>query len=230
MSVLRVLVLSFAFAAVAGAQTPAGTGTGSSSPSATERTATQVPSPAKTGTPAVPAVLVLRTTVNSKNAAEGMELKATLEKSIILPDGQILPRSTLLLGRIAQVSSHSKAKPNGAVLVIFDTARPKGGPVVPLLVRIQKLSPSSIAENTSQDMPRARVGGTSNSGGTEQLEFENADHSTLRSNMKQSDIEGIYLQNTAGGSGTIFSLGEDVYLDSDIRLTVLIAPAPATPN
>jgi hypothetical protein len=222
MKILSVLLLSLTtFAVTAVSQTPAASPEGVTAKS---------PSEAKAGAPAVSAVLVLRTSLTSKNATEGKEVMAVLEKSVVLPGGQNLPRATLLRGRVVQVSRHSKDKPNGALLLVFDEARPKDGPHVPVLIQIQQLAPSAAAENNLQKMPGARLGGTSNSGGTQQLEFENAEHSTLTSNNKQSDIDGVYLRNTAGGSGTIFSLGEDVYLDSDIRMTVLIAQGPPKPE
>jgi hypothetical protein len=218
MRILRVMFLSFTVAIAAGAQIPA----------ATEPAGTPV-----AGAPAVSAVLILRNSLTSKNATEGKEVKAELEKAIVLPGGQTLPKYTMVFGRIAQVSQHSKGKPNGALLLVFDMARVKGKDPVPVIVQISKLMPSAAAENNTQTMPGStggRIGGTGNSGGTQQLQFEREDKSTLAGNNKQSDIAGIYLRNNAGGSGTVFALGEDVDLDQDIRMNVLIAQGQPKTN
>jgi hypothetical protein len=180
--------------------------------------------PAAGGSPAVSAVVLLKTNLSSKGSTQGQVVKATLEKPLVLPGGINLRKGTDLYGHIAEVSAHSKARPNGALLLVFDEARPKDGPAVPLLVEIRRLAPAGA--EPAEALPGARLGGTSNSGGTQQMQLDNNDHGEIRLNTRESDIRGVYLRNSAGGSGTIFSLGEDVYLDSGMKMDVLVACMP----
>jgi hypothetical protein len=185
MRVLKVLLLSFTCAAAAVAQTP-------------------VAAPA---TNAVSAMVFLKTSLDSKNAAQGKEVKAMLDKAVMLPDGVTLPKATMLYGHVVQASPHSKEKPNGAILLTFNEARPKDAPAVPLVVQITKLSPSLATENMKQASKRGK-------GAAEE-------------SSSQSDIAGVYLVNPKEGSGAVLSVGTDVFLDSDIRMTLTLAPAPA---
>lgn len=223
MKILGVFVLFLAFACSAQAQAPQGT-KDSASPAPTASPADHA------GMPAVSAVLLLRTSLTSRNATEGKEVKAMLEKSVALPGRESLPKGTIIRGHVAQVSPHSKAKPNGALLLVFDEAMPKNAPPVPLIVQIRRLAPSEASEIETTNMPGSKLGGTSNAGGAQNLQFQIQDHSTLSStgNTKlQSDIKDVYLSSSAGGSGTVLSPGQDVYLDEDIRMTVLMAPDTA---
>jgi hypothetical protein len=224
MRVLRILLLSCTFAAVGYAQTSAPAETGSGAPAPTTGTAERNPSPK---TAAVGGTLILKTSLTSRNDAEGKEVKAALKQALVLPSGETLPKGTPVYGRVAQASSHSKAKPNGVLLLVFDEARPKDAAVVRVLVKIQELAPAAAPANGGAGRRGARMGGTSNSEATSQSGYEANDPGSTHSNFKRSGIENVYLQNSAGGSGAVFSAGEDVYLDSDIEMTVLIAKAPA---
>jgi hypothetical protein len=212
------LFLSFALVTTIGAQEVKP----ENAPVATAQTAPPA------GIPVVTATVTLETSVTSKNSHEGTPVKALFKHPVTLPDGETLPKGTILLGRILQVSPHSKAKPNGALLLIFNEARPKEGVSLPLAVKIRSLSQSADSENAAIVLPGAKVGGAANSGGEAQRDFELTDHSTMTSNIKQSGLDGIYLQPSPGGSGVVFAAGTDIYLDSGIRMTLLIARAPAS--
>ncbi len=190
-------------------------------PSAVETGETQ----ARTGTvTAVRGVAILRTAVNSKGTHEGAEVRAVLRQPITLADGTVLAKGTMLTGRVAQVSAHAKTKPNGAVLLLLDRALPKGGPPMPLVVQIRGLAPSVESETSRVQLPGARLGGTSNAGGTEQMDFQANDRSSLHSNAPSATgLEGVYLRNSAGGSGVVFSPGADVYLDDGTQMTLVMA-------
>jgi hypothetical protein len=172
----------------------------------------------------VRAVVSLRTSVTSKNAPEGKEIKATLERAVTLPDGTVLPRNTEIRGVVAHSSPHEKKKPNGALMLAFYEAVPKhdSTPIL-LLTKMQELSSTN---NATVPMPGAKLGGTSNAGGGAQLNFEQNDRSDLSSNIKSSGLSGILLDASAPGSGVLYALGDDVYLDSGTQITLLIEKAP----
>lgn len=224
MRVLRILLLSCTCAAAACAQTPVPAGTSSAAPTPATGGAEQSPS---LKTAAVSATLILKTSLTSRSVAEGKEVKAALKQAVVLPDGETLPKGTLVYGRVAQASSHSKAKPNGILLLVFDEARPRDEAPVPVLVKIQELAPAAVSAGAGGMGRRgSRRGGTGYSAGTSQPGNEANDSGSVHSDFKRSGIENVYLQNSAGGSGAVFSPGDDVYLDDDIEMTVLIGKAP----
>jgi hypothetical protein len=113
------------------------------------------------------------------------------------------------------------------MLLTFDQAKLKSGGSLPVTVRISALAASADAANESVALPGARVGGSANAGGSQQLTCENNDKTTLHSNIKQSGLEGVYLQPSPGGSGVVFAANGDVYLDANIQMVVQIASASA---
>ena len=182
------------------------------------------------GTPAAVVTAVLQTSISSKNTAAGKEIKAVLRKEIRLPDGTRLPAGTMLSGRVEQVSTHSRSSPNGALLLVLNSAKTRDGTTVPVVVIVRALAASVASENEVIQLPGVRLGGTGNSGGAEQLVFNRNDRSDLHSNLKQSGLTGIYIDNKAGGSGTFFAVDEDVFLDGGVQLKLLIARTPSTPK
>jgi hypothetical protein len=223
MRVLRLLLLSCTCAAAACAQTPVPAGTSSAAPTPATGAAEQSPS---LKIAAVGGTLILKTSLTSRNIAEGKEVKAALKQAVVLPGGETLPKGTLLYGRVAQASLHSKAKPNGILLLVFDEARPKDAAVVPVLVKIQELAPAAgPAGGRGVGRRGSKSGGTGYSAGTSPSGDAN-DSGSAHSDFKRSGIENVYLQNSGGGSGAVFSPGDDVYLDNDIEMTVLIGKPP----
>ena len=190
---------------------------------------------AKTGVRGTRAVFTLRTALDSKSAKEGAPFKMTLREAVTLADDTVLPKGTELVGHVQLVTSHGKGKPNGALLLSFDEAHPKRGAAVPLVAKITALTPSVESETRQTQLPGARLGGTSNSGGVEQRTTEASDKSNISTNYKNaSGIAGIFLWSKAGGAGALVAADADVYLDSDIHFELLIArrtdaAAPAQP-
>jgi hypothetical protein len=184
--------------------------------------------------PAVRTVVILRTPATSKGAKEGKELRATLEQTTTLPGGATLPKGTQLLGSVIAVSKHSKEKPNGTLLLEFRQALVKGREPIPVLVRLERLAPSVAGEGAKVTLPNSNgnmVALANNFGGQLQAIANLNDHtSSMEKFNATSAVEGVYISATNQGSGAVFSLGEDVYLDEDIQMTVLMAPAPAKGN
>jgi hypothetical protein len=177
----------------------------------------------------VRATLILRTSLTSKNAPQGKPVRADLEQALKLPDGEILPKGTTFLGTVLASSKHSKDKPNGTLVLEFHEAAVKGRDPVRLIVRLKGLAPSVENENARTTLPTHgnMVALAGNSGGSEQLNFEFNDRSNLTGKQADmSSVAGIHLLPSAQGAGAIFSLGEDVFLDADVQMTVLVAPVP----
>jgi hypothetical protein len=111
----------------------------------------------------------------------------------------------------------------------FHEAAPKGHDPIQLVVRIQTLAPSVESENARTTLPNSNgnmVALAGNSGGTSQIEAQLNDRSNLSGKHQDaSSIAGVHLTPSARGDGAIFAFGEDVYLDPDVQMTVLLAPA-----
>jgi hypothetical protein len=178
---------------------------------------------------AVRAVIILKTELTSKNAPSGKVVKAVLKQAVTLPNGEVLPKETPLVGSVIASNKHSKEKPNGTLVLEFHEAAPKGHDPIQLVVRIQTLAPSVESENARTTLPNSNgnmVALAGNSGGTSQIEAQLNDRSNLSGKHQDaSSIAGVHLTSSARGDGAIFAFGEDVYLDPDVQMTVLLAPA-----
>jgi hypothetical protein len=194
---------------------------------------TQTSAPAATDKPAQASVsrvvLVLHTDLTSKGSKAGQQVKATTLQPVALSTGEKLPKGTLFLGSVVDVSKHTKEKPNGAVSLEFHQALPKGESPVSLIVKLVNLAPSGADD--SARLPNSNgnmVSLASNSGGTAQLNYQNNDRIEDRGkSANTSTIDGVYLSPSTQSSGIVFALGDDVYLDHDVHLTVIMAPATA---
>ncbi len=183
------------------------------------------PPPEKPGTQDSQVIAILRTSVTSRSTHEGAPLKAALRKAITLANGETFPKGSVITGKVTGASPHKKDKPNGALLLLFDSALLKDGSVMPLHVEITSLAPSVESETARTTLPSnngGRIGGTGNSGGGAQLLSELGDSTGLRSNIRDSGLPGIYLRSMQGSSGALFALKEDVFLDSGTQLTLKI--------
>jgi hypothetical protein len=179
---------------------------------------------------AIRTIVILKTSLSSKNAPAGKPVKAVLKQAVTLPGGEVLPKETPLLGTVLASNKHSKEKPNGTLILEFHEAAPKGHDSVQLVVRLKGLAPSIESENASTTLPNSNgnmVSLAGNSGGGAQISAQLNDRSNLTGKQPEaSSIEGIHLLPSAQGAGAIFALGEDVFLDEDVQMTVLLAPVP----
>jgi outer membrane protein assembly factor BamB len=209
------------FSSFGSAQTPASNQAASEKP----RTGATVP--------AVQTVVYLRTEVTSNSAKPGKEVKAALSQATTLPNGEVLPKGTMLLGSVLAVSKHSKDKPNGTLLLEFNSALVKGHDPIPVLVRIAKLAPP-IAGDGKVTLPNSNgnmVALASNSGGLLLATSNAGDQTATREKYDAtSAIEGVYISPTNQGSGAVFSLGADVYLEGDIQIVVLMTNQQGGPS
>jgi hypothetical protein len=188
------------------------------------------PAPTAQKLDAVRATIILRTSLSSKNALSGKSIKAVLKRPVTLPNGEVLPRDTTFVGTVLASNKHSKEKPNGTFVLDFHEAQPKGHDPIQLIVRIKALAPAVEDEDASVSLPNSNgnmVALAGNSGGNAQVISQLNDRSNLNAkHLEASSIEGVHLLPSSQGAGAIFSLGEDVYLDPDVQMTVLLAPVP----
>jgi hypothetical protein len=184
--------------------------------------------------PAVRAVMIFRASMDSRSVKPGREFTATLEQAVTIPGGPTLPKGTPIVGTVAAVSRHSKGRPNGAIELDFKRADPKGGEPVPLVVRILSLSPPIGFDVSRVTLPNSNgnmVATAAASGGLLEQRYEQNDHTPSQGKYKDnSPLEGVYVSPTKQTSGAAFSLNEDVYLDSGIQITVLLAASTAAPK
>jgi hypothetical protein len=207
---LAVLFLSFVFAATLEAQ--------QANPASATVSNTQTAT--VSNLPATVARVALETSLTSKSAHEGTEVKAIFRRPITLPSGEPLPKGTVLLGRVVQVSSHSKARPNRVMLLLFNEAQRKDGVSIPLSTKIQSLSDVDSTDDDSTASSAVKPNETAASG--------NAQQQSSPIKLNPSGLDGVFLQSTPAGSGIVFSAGTDVYLDSGTHITLLLARSPAS--
>lgn len=68
----------------------------------------------------------LKQALTSRSAKQGQDITAVTEKPATL-GSMALPKGSLLLGHIVDVTKHTKTTPNGSLVVVFDHVKPKGG-------------------------------------------------------------------------------------------------------
>ncbi|MGC2639939.1 MAG: hypothetical protein WA294_22355, partial [Acidobacteriaceae bacterium] len=73
----------------------------------------------------------LNTTLDAKKAKQGEPVKAKLSENVQVPDGQPLPKNTVLEGHVDQVTA-SDHKSDSTMVVTFDKAKLKDGRELPI--------------------------------------------------------------------------------------------------
>src|SRR5215471_9246182 len=68
----------------------------------------------------------LKVRVSSKDAKVGQAVTVALENPATI-GGTVLPKGTVLLGHVVDVTKHSKEAPDGSISIVFDQAKPKKG-------------------------------------------------------------------------------------------------------
>lgn len=91
-----------------------------------------------------PVNAALKQTLSSRNAKPGQEITATTEKPVTLGSTTI-PKGSLLMGHVVDVTKHSKETPDGSLTVVFDHIKPKsGGDGVAIRASVYRIS---LSEN-----------------------------------------------------------------------------------
>jgi hypothetical protein len=101
----------------------------------------------------------LKDNLTSRTAKEGQPVIVTLEQPATIQT-LVLPRGSQLIGHVVEVTKHSKETPNGAVSILFDTAKPKKADPVPILASVYQIMPSVDQMNSQRADVAAGMRGT----------------------------------------------------------------------
>lgn len=102
----------------------------------------------------VPVNASLKKELNSKAVKVGEQFTATIEKPVTI-HSTTLPKGTLLLGHVVDVTRHTKETPNGSITIVFDHAQVKKADPIPISASVYKISFSEgqlLGQNPDVDM------------------------------------------------------------------------------
>jgi len=87
----------------------------------------------------VPVNASLKKELNSKAVKVGEEFTAATEKPVTI-NNTTLPKGTLLLGHVVDVTRHTKETPNASITIVFDHAQVKKANPIPISASVYKIS------------------------------------------------------------------------------------------
>jgi len=102
----------------------------------------------------VPVNASLKKELNSKAVKVGEEFTAAIEKPVTI-NNTTLPKGTLLLGHVVDVTRHTKETPNGSITIVFDHAQVKKASPIPISASVYKISFSEgqlLGQHSDVDM------------------------------------------------------------------------------
>ena len=169
----------------------------------------------------------LKGTVSSRDAKAGQAVMASMENPATV-GGTLLPRGTMLVGHVVDVTKHSKETPDGSLSIVFDQAKPKKGEPVNIQASIFKILPSEnmmLAQRA--DAGGAGMRGSGGSGSSTPLNTPDHPGSGMQSAagapvQVESDIPGVALSAVASGSnsGIMVAKNQDVDLPASMDLVI----------
>jgi hypothetical protein len=136
----------------------------------------------------IPVNASLKKALSSRDAKTGQEISATTEAPLTI-NGTTLPKGTILIGHVVDVTKHSKDTPNGSITIVFDHAQPKKGDPVGIRASVYKISLSE-----SQILGQ-RVDGDMGMKGSNQEKYTSA---AIR---QDSDLQGRSVQGGVSAAG-----------------------------
>jgi hypothetical protein len=165
----------------------------------------------------------LMTSVDSKKSKAGDRITAKTMNPLKLNDGTVLPKGTVLLGKVMQAQSKSSG---GATLaILFDQVEMKG--TDPMVVRgvIAAVAPApNLADGgaSTNDLPLGSGG--DNKGAMASLTGTgfSGDSAPLPPIQAGSSIKGIFLSPApaADGSSVLMATGKEIKLEKGTRLEI----------
>lgn len=87
----------------------------------------------------VPVNASLKKELNSKAVKVGEQFTAAIEKPVTIHN-TTLPKGTLLLGHVVDVTRHTKETPNGSITIVFDHAQVKKADPIAISASVYKIS------------------------------------------------------------------------------------------
>ena len=157
----------------------------------------------------VPVNASLKKTLNSKDAKVGQEIIATIEDAATI-NGTPLPKGTILLGHVVDVTRHSKETPNGSLVIVFDHEQPKKGDPMEIRSSVYQISQSeNQIRGQNQDVDLAMRGSAH-------------ENSTTSSARGKADMDAYYV------AGQESKAGAPVHVVSSVPGVALSAVASNT--
>jgi hypothetical protein len=179
----------------------------------------------------------LKATVSSKDAKVGQAVIATLESPATI-GGTVLPRGSVLLGHVVDVTRHSKETPDGSISIVFDQAKPKKGDPIAILASIFKILPSEtmiLAARTDVSAGMRGAGGNDANTALLRQNTDKSDHTVMGTQSAAgapvqviSGIPGVALSAVAGGSnsGVMTAKNHDVELPASMDMVIGVSLKP----
>ena len=138
----------------------------------------------------------LKSGINSKNSKADQPVTASLEDPATV-GGTVLPRGTMLVGHVVDVTKHSKENPDGSISIQFDQAKPKKGDPINIRASIFKIMPSENMILAAKTDAGSGIRGASNSG--------DGNSATLNSNLNSANKAVSGTQSAAGAPVQVVS-------------------------
>jgi hypothetical protein len=174
----------------------------------------------------------LKAGISSKDAKAGQIVMATLESPATIGT-TLLPRGTMLVGHVVDVTKHCKDTPDGSISILFDQAKPKKGDPINIRTSIFKIWPSENMMLARQTDVTAGMRGAPTT--------TNVDNAVLRQNIDKmsqtvsgsqsaagapvqvvSGIPGVALSAVASDSksGIMTAKNQDVVLSASMDMVI----------
>ena len=179
----------------------------------------------------------LKQGLNSKTAKTGQEVSASLEQPATIGNTAI-PRGSLLLGHVVDVSRHSNDTPNGSITLVFDHIKPKNGDPLEIRASIYRIAPSEAQVRAGQPDTGGGMRGTAADTGITPALREGSDQASRTGQGAVSAssapvrivslIPGVALSAVAseGRSGILAAKNNDVQVPPGTDLVVGVAMKP----
>ena len=174
----------------------------------------------------------LKTRVSSKDAKVGQPVTAALESPATI-GGTLLPKGTVLVGHVVDVTKHSKEVPDGSISIVFDQAKPKkGGDPINILASIFKIMPSEnmlLAQRSDVTSGMRGAAGTDTNTALLRQNIDKDSHTITGTQSAAgapvqvvSFMPGVALSAVAGGSnsGIMTAKNQDVELPVSMDMVI----------
>ena len=188
------------------------------------------PSPSGAFAGQVPVSAALKKTLSSKDSKVGQEIAAITEKPVTIGTTE-LPKGSLLLGHVVNLTPHTKDTPNGSITIVFDHAQPKKGSPVEITSSVYRISLSADQLKAQQPDVDAGMRGSANEARTTAQFKDNGLQDPKINGMVSkagapvqvvSAVPGVALSAVASAdkSAIMTSRNENVFLDTGTELVV----------
>jgi len=183
--------------------------------------------------------------VDTKRAKVGDEINAKTTNEAKLPDGNVLPKGTKLVGNVVEVTSKSKEQKNSRLVIVLNRAVTKDGHDMP--IRAAVTSVTAPAPQQSMDLPSGGGaaptgnGGADNSGGASvparsapTVSSDTANQTDSGATLKSAsdhvpvgNLPNVFLSapTTPESAGVLDAHNQNISLESGTKLTVNVSTA-----